>query len=212
MAQAQAIETPDAAHEGRIGPNAIIRVGEALAALEAPTVARGIFAAAGIERHLDVQPEAMVRESEVLALHRAMRAKLGPERSSTVSWIAGQRTAEYLLANRIPRNVQGLLKALPAPVASRILVSAIKRNSWTFSGSGRLTASGGHPTTFEIADCPICRGDRAPLPLCGFYAATFERLFAELVHADARAVETACSALGAPACRFVVSWRRRVPR
>jgi len=43
-------------------------------------------------------------------------------------------------------------------------------------------------------------------PGCDFYAATFERLFRVLVHADARVVETACEACGAAECRFEVRW------
>jgi len=54
---------------------------------------------------------------------------------------------------------------------------------------------------------PMCRGlPRLEHPACDYYAATFERLFAVLVHPDARVVETACEACGDAVCRFEVGW------
>jgi len=39
------------------------------------------------------------------------------------------------------------------------------------------------------------------------YVGVFQRLFEVLVSPSARAVETQCCAMGAPACRFEMSWR-----
>jgi divinyl protochlorophyllide a 8-vinyl-reductase len=52
----------------------------------------------------------------------------------------------------------------------------------------------------------MCVGLQADAPACGYYAATFEGLFAALVHRRARVVEVACEAQGAPACVFEVRW------
>jgi divinyl protochlorophyllide a 8-vinyl-reductase len=60
-----------------------------------------------------------------------------------------------------------------------------------------------------VADCPLCRGAARRAPACAYYAATFERLFARLVHPRARAFETDCAASGAKLCRFEIDWRRR---
>ena len=104
----------DAAHTGRIGPNAVIRLAEALDALESKAVTRKLFIAASLESYVHALPDAMVPEEEVSVLHHHLRSNLGADRAASVSWIAGLRTADYLLANRIPKPVQRLLKLLPA--------------------------------------------------------------------------------------------------
>jgi divinyl protochlorophyllide a 8-vinyl-reductase len=120
---------------------------------------------------------------------------------------AGRRTADYLLANRIPKPVQAVLKLLPPRMAAMILVSAIRRNAWTFAGSGVFGAHSGAPTIFEIRGNPLCAGETSPAPVCAWHAAVFERLFQKLVSRRARVTETECEASGADCCRFVVDWR-----
>lgn len=195
-----------AAAAGGIGPNAIIRAAEALTALESPSLTSAVFHNAGIELYLAAPPEHLVPEADVAALHRATHAALGTARARSAGWIAGQRTAVYLLANRIPRPAQRLLRVLPPRLAARLLMQAIGRHAWTFIGTGMLRIAHGNPTVIVVQDCPLCRGLTASEPACDFYAAAFERLFASLVHANARAVETDCAAAGAPACRFEIAW------
>ncbi|UZE49510.1 bacteriochlorophyll 4-vinyl reductase [Rhodopseudomonas sp. P2A-2r] len=191
---------------GRIGPNAITRVAEALGAIDGAGAVRRVFETAGLTDYLAAAPADMVDERHVTRLHLALRGDLGGARARTVGWIAGQRTADYLLAHRIPQLAQRLLRALPAPAASRLLARAIAGNAWTFAGTGSFAARHGRPTTFTIANCPICRGQDATSPYCDFYAATFERLYGRLVHAGARVVETDCQAMGARACVFTIAW------
>ena len=123
---------------------------------------------------------------------------------------AGLRTAAYLLAHRISRPVQWLLKRLPAPLAARVLLQAVGHHAWTFAGSGHVTARAGRPCVLTITGNPLCRGadlqNPSPLPACDFHAATFERLFQVLVHPTVQAVETACEARGDPACVFELRW------
>ncbi len=195
-----------AAAHGRIGPNAIIRAAEALTALESSSVASAVFRNAGIERYIAAPPEHLVPEADVAALHRATHAALGTARARSAGWIAGQRTAVYLLANRIPQAAQRLLRLLPPRLAAGLLMQAVRRHAWTFIGTGALHIAHGNPTAITVHDCPLCRGLTASEPACDFYAAAFERLFASLVHANARAVETDCAAAGAPACRFEIAW------
>ena len=190
---------------GKIGPNAIIRVIEALNAVETPQMVQRIFKAASLETYLIRAPTEMVDEQEVVRLHRILHRDLGDGQARSVGWTAGTLTADYLMRHRIPRPVQTLLNYCPARLASRILAKAIAKNAWTFVGTGTFSADHARPTRFTIRDCPISRGQHSAEPYCDFYAATFERLYRRLVHKDARVVEIACQAQGAPACVFEIT-------
>ena len=190
----------------RVGPNAIIRVAEVLRELGEPDSLSLIFTAAGLAPYLDALPEEMVEEHEVTRLQEALRTHLGVAQARSVAHDAGLRTGDYLLANRIPKPVQRLLKLLPARLASWILIKAISRNAWTFVGSGRFAGTPGHPTELSVVDGPICRQAIAAEPICDFYTGSFERLFSTLVHPNARVTEVACQAMGAPRCVFEVRW------
>lgn len=196
---------------GRIGPNAIIRLAEALRAHSGDARTEAVFAAANLSPYLAQPPSDMVDEREVIALQSALRAALVPADAAQVSAHAGRLTADYLLAHRIPRLVQSLLGFLPAPVAARVLVSAIGRHAWTFAGTGEFTAvfaptRDAPPLRFSVRHCPICRGATASAPLCDYYAATFEHLFRTLVRSSTRVTESSCEAQGGSACTFDVRW------
>jgi divinyl protochlorophyllide a 8-vinyl-reductase len=195
-----------AARAGRIGPNAVTRVADALEARLGTERARALFAAAGLAHHLARPPEHMVPEDDVSALHATLRRMLGPAAATAVSLEAGARTGDYLLAHRIPCAAQAVLRVLPAPLAARVLAGAIARHAWTFAGSGTFTFAPGRPLGLSIAGCPLCRDMSAGAPACGYYAATFERIFRALASPRARVREVACAAVGAPACSFVVEW------
>lgn len=187
----------------RIGPNAIIQVAEALRALHGEAVASRVFGAAGLSSLLDRPPDRMTDERLVAALHRTLHGLLPEGDAAEVSAEAGLRTADYLLANRIPRPVQWLLRALPARLAAPLLLRAVSRNAWTFAGSGHVFVTPGNPAVIEIEDNPVAT---AP---CHYHVAVFTRLFQTLVHPRAEAHETLCCANGAAACRFAISWSRR---
>jgi len=197
---------PDRASTARIGPNAITRVAEALFEHVGTGVTHALFSAAGLLEYLRAPPQDMVDEVEVSRLHRTLRVGLDRATVREVTRNAGVRTARYLLARRIPRVVQALLKVLPAPWAARVLLSAIRRHAWTFAGSGVFTAQPGRPVVLTLQGNPLCRGVSDDEPVCSYYAATFEHLFRVLVHPQARVVETACEARGDPLCRFEVGW------
>ena len=191
---------------GRVGPNAITRVGEALDALYGRATTHAVFAESGLTGYLDAWPHEMVPEGEVAALNRALHAHLPEEGFRQVAANAGGRTGDYLLAYRIPKPVQAVLRPAPAWLAARVLLKAIARNAWTFAGSGAFDAAAGRPCVVTITDCPLCREISADHPVCDTYTGTFERLFRELVHPEAEAAETACQGAGAPACRFEIRW------
>lgn len=192
--------------QARIGPNAVIRLVEALDACENRAVTARLFNLAGVEDYIAHPPEKMVAEEHVTELHHQLRGVMGAERARSVSWIAGLRTADYLLANRIPKPVQRMLKFLPARLGAFILLKAIGSHAWTFAGSGTFSWKLGRPVVLTISDCPLCRGDSTTAPCCHYYAATFERLFRELINSNARTVETECIASGAKDCRFEIRW------
>jgi divinyl protochlorophyllide a 8-vinyl-reductase len=195
--------------QGRIGPNAIIRVADALPAFIGSAATFALFERSGLAGYLREPPGQMVDETEVRQLHGELRRSLGPEVAAEVARSAGRRTADYLLAHRIPKPVQTLLKVLPARLAAHLLLSAVRRHAWTFAGSGHFSARTGRPgapVVLAIRDNPLCRGVTSEMPACDFYAATFERLFQVLVARRARVVEVACEACGDAECRFEVHW------
>lgn len=148
----------------------------------------------------------MVDERDVTALQQALRAVLNREDAAAVGLDAGRRTGDYLLAHRIPKPAQRILKLLPAGAASKMLLQAVAKHAWTFSGSGEFNYSVDRPVRVSIRDCPLCRGQHADGPVCDFYLGAFERLFTTLVKRRTRVSETACQAMGADACVFEMRW------
>jgi divinyl protochlorophyllide a 8-vinyl-reductase len=190
-----------------VGPNAITQVIEALRHRRGEPVCAEVLARAGLTRYAAEAPADMVHEDEVGALQRAVRAELPPEAAEAVLREAGLRTGEYLLSHRIPRFAQAGLRIFPASLAARLLIGAIGGHAWTFAGSGTFRALPGHPLIVEIVGCPLAASQTSHAPVCDMYVGVFQRLFEVLVSQRARAVETECCAMGAPACRFEMSWR-----
>lgn len=197
---------------GRIGPNAIIRMAEAIERHEGDGAARRMLEAAGLGAYVASRPDRMVDEREVIRLHRVVRTEYGAARADLLSRAAGLATGDYLLANRIPKPVQAVLKLLPARLAAHVLVAAIGKHAWTFCGSGRFEAAfapvGSGRLRLAVIDGPLSRGVRSLTPVCTYYAATFERLFRELVHRRVTVEEIECQATGGAACVFEVRWRQ----
>jgi divinyl protochlorophyllide a 8-vinyl-reductase len=205
------------ADAAKIGPNAILRLIEALDHRCGRPRTESVFAAAGQSQFLRAPPEAMVDERAVTALYVSLPQQLGAAAAAEVSTHAGLLTGDYLLAHRIPLPAQRVMKLMPAALAARTLLAAVERHAWTFAGSGTFTRSplartaggGGRARSYwrlSIRNCPICRGAHATAPQCAYYAATFERIFRAVVATSARVTETECQAQGAPACVFEVSW------
>lgn len=182
----------------RIGPNAIL---QHLPVLDAAIGER--LRAALLLRADVTEPPAdsgMLPEDEVARLHHAVRLFL-PDRAPAIQRAAGLATGEYILANRIPRAAQLLIRALPAWAGARLLASAITRHAWTFAGSGVFKVLGYSPLRVEIEHNPLATGP-ADAPICHWHAAVFERLFGALVWPQVRVTEEECTATGAGACRF----------
>jgi divinyl protochlorophyllide a 8-vinyl-reductase len=189
-----------------IGPNAVTRMAEALMSAGGDALRREVFSAAGLSRHLAAPPTHMIPEADVARLHAAAIATLGEARAAEVSREAGRLTGDYLLAHRIPPLAQRVLKRLPRALAARILVAAIARHAWTFAGGGEFSYAFSPTLTLRLKGSPICRGLRTREPACAYFAATFERVFGEMLGPSLRVREIECEATGAPACVFDVRW------
>ena len=187
------------APEARIGPNAVIQLEAALNARLGREGGRRVFAIAG---HLDLfhqPPQEMVAEATAAALYRALFSVLPAELAADVAADAGTRTADYILANRIPMMAQRFLKTLPVTLAGPLLLKAIASNAWTFAGSGQVrTESDGRRFTVEIADNPMA------MPGCAWHQAVFQRLFSVLVAPHVTVRHPACCHEGARSCRFEI--------
>ena len=191
----------EAGGPGRIGPNAILQIVPVLDRALGRDGRDRLLSEAGVSDLPD--GHGLIDEGPVARLHQTLRLRY-PDLAPDLARQAGEATADYIIANRIPRPVRALLRLLPVRLAAPVLSRAIARNAWTFAGSGRFGLVSVRPPVFEIADNPVVRGETAHVPVCVWHAAVFERLFGNLVTPSAQVTETACCATGAPACRFEV--------
>lgn len=188
----------------QVGPNAVTQVAAALRAMGGDGFAGQVFAAAGLETMLQNPPERMVDQTIAARLHDTLRLTLPPEDAALIATEAGRRTADYLLANRIPRPAQLVMKLLPPRLAAPVLLGAMAANAWTFAGTGRVATRAGNPCVLEIINNPLAQ------PYCPWHVAVFERLFRKLVAQNAQVSHSACCAQGAAACRFEITLNRKI--
>jgi divinyl protochlorophyllide a 8-vinyl-reductase len=193
---------------GRIGPNAVLQLLPVVEERLGAARVGPLLAAAGLGGPPD--GTAMIPQGEAVRLHRAVRA------AEPVSWPgllaeAGARTADYILANRIPAPARTVLRLLPAGPAAHLLSGAIARHAWTFAGTGRFRAV--DAWTFEIAGNPFVGEETSAHPLCVWHAAVFEGLYCSLVSERCRCREVRCGAQqgAGGVCRFAIrlAGRRR---
>lgn len=206
MTTATASAAPPVA-TARIGPNAIIQLVAAVEHRWGPGTAAALLAEATPYTPASL-PKDMVDEREPLALVHLLVDRLGADAAAPVLHDAGVRTAEYLLAHRIPRVAQWVIRRLPRRFGLALLLRAIGSHAWTFAGSGEFSVSWdrGWPT-LSFARCAMCRGLALHRTICDYYAGTFEHLFRTLVAEDITVTEVACQAQGATRCRFHVAGR-----
>jgi bacteriochlorophyll 4-vinyl reductase len=105
----------------------------------------------------------MVPEADVSDLYRTLRLRLDAAEAEAEGGarLAGDKTAAYVLANRIPRAAQMLLRLLPPRFAAPVLLSSITKHMWTFAGSGTVRIVRAASPRIAIEGCPICRGSSA---------------------------------------------------
>lgn len=190
----------------RIGPNALIRLGEAVRNIKGEAACNELFQAAGLSRYLDAPPDQMVPEEEVKALHRALYGRYPREEAERLLAVAGVLTARYLVANRIPKAARRVIRALPRRLGGRILLSAIRKNSWTFAGSATVAAKQGRSPALLMQKCRLCAGLDAAARPCRYHQATIETLFRTIVSPQARVDIHAFCPERDDACAFEISW------
>lgn len=180
----------------RVGPNAVIQLAAALRARD-DAVAAQVFAAAGMAAALAEPPRHPVPAAEALRLFRALRDMLGPE-ADAVAAEAGRRTAAYVLAHRIPAAARLLLPLLPAPLALRLLLGAIRRAGGSFGAAGAVALRPGAAPGLVIDPNPLA------VPGCPWHVAAIGHLVRRLADPRAEVLHPDCAARGAPACRFEI--------
>lgn len=172
----------------RIGPNAILQSVEVMREALGERRTQAILDDAQIE----VMPsgDGMIPEIEAIRLHRWL-ALHEPSGGFIIAHESGLRTADYIIAHRIPKSASKLLQHLPSHVAAPILMAAIRRHAWTFVGAGRFETQGGWKFSIDrqFADDPVLPSDT----LYHWYAAVFTRLYECLVSPRSR-----CRDMGAP--------------
>ncbi|GAB5446384.1 bacteriochlorophyll 4-vinyl reductase [Gymnodinialimonas sp.] len=185
---------------GLIGPNAILQMLPVIERLGGRERCARMMAAAGVPEVPD--GTRMIPEEDAARLHRQLRLE-EPTLAAAMSADAGQGTAEYILAHRIPRPIKAVLKALPPFAAARLLSKAIARNAWTFVGSGQLQVP--DPWTFEITGNPLIAGEVSDTCLCHWHAGVFQHLYRTLVTPNCHCAETTCAAQPShDRCRFEI--------
>lgn len=156
-----------------------------------------LFQRAGM-RYLPT-PEEPVREKQVMDLHQAIRQTY-PDDWPDVMHKAGQLAGHIILNYRLDGKARRLLKRLPWPLATWMLVRTTAQNSWAFSGSGDFKLL--KTSSFELVDNPVTRNETAQSPVCVFQQTMLETVFCQAIHPMMRCTETQCCATGASSCRF----------
>lgn len=182
---------------GLIGPNAVLQLVPLLDRAGGADWRQGLMTRAGIAALPD--GSGMIPEAPVARLHQGLRRDR-PDIAAGLGWQAGVATGDYILAHRIPRAVQPVLRALPWRISARVLSRAIARNAWTFAGSGRFEVI--TPLIFALRANPLVRGEVADHPVCDWHRGVFTRLYQSLVHPSLTCIETRCGAMGHASCRF----------
>jgi divinyl protochlorophyllide a 8-vinyl-reductase len=120
----------------------------------------------------------MIPEIHALRLHRWL-ALHEPLACFDIAAEAGARTADYIIAHRIPRAAVWLLGHLPAAAAAPLLMAAIRRHAWTFAGAGTFTPHGAWAFTLDRRAAHDAT--MPPGSLFHWYGAVFTRLYQRLV-------------------------------
>jgi divinyl protochlorophyllide a 8-vinyl-reductase len=183
---------------GLVGPNAVIQLAETLRA--EPGAAEQVFGRAGFSRLLRSPPDAMIDETIPARLFEALWREFTPGSATRFAREAGRRTGAYVLANRIPDVARLILRSLPPRLAAPLLLRAIRRNAWTFAGSGDCRVVPGQPALVSITDNPLA------MPGGAWHVGVFEQLFDALVCPGPRVTYSACRIDSRPTCRFTIEW------
>lgn len=198
------VELPMVDEGALIGPHAVIHLAEVMRERLGERDAAAVLASAQIDALPD--GKGMIPEIEALRAHRWLLLA-APVEGFDIAREAARRTADYIIANRIPAFAASLLRALPARLAAPMLMSAIGKHAWTFIGAGRFEPHGAWAFTIDRSKAD----DGLPVPDSTFdwYGAVFERLYQRLVSPDCRIVAQPVHGPSEPVRRFSIRRRQR---
>lgn len=191
------VEQPQEQEGALIGPHAVIHLAEAMRERLGERTAAAVLASAQI----DALPDGtgMIPEIDALRAHRWLLLK-APVDGFAIAREAARRTADYIIANRIPAAAVALLRVLPARLAAPMLMHSIRSHAWTFIGAGQFEPHGAWAFTIDRTKAE----DGLPVPDTTFdwYGAVFERLYQRLVSPDCRIVAQPVRGPSEPVQRF----------
>lgn len=170
---------PGAPCRALIGPNAVLQAVRVMEQRLGPAETRAVLVDAQI--HALPTGEHMIPEVQALRLHRWL-ALHDPMGCFVIAEEAGAHTADYIIANRIPKAAVWLLRHLPAMLAAPLLMAAIRKHAWTFVGAGVFRPQGAWAFTIDRSEAQDTM--MPPDSLFAWYAAVFTRLYRQLVAGD----------------------------
>ena len=203
LPQAALLEQADFATDhapGMIGPNAVLKTIEVMRERLDATSCNVVLR----DAQIDTPPsgDSMIPEIEALRLHRWL-AMHEPVAGLEIAREAGLRTADYIIAHRIPAPARALLRWLPASLAAPLLMKAISAHAWTFIGSGEFKPHGAWAFSIDrsLADDTVVPYDSVFV----WYGAVFTRLFRQLVSPESTCVEVDDDSVGIAARSYRIT-------
>jgi divinyl protochlorophyllide a 8-vinyl-reductase len=183
---------------GLVGPNAVVQLAVALEEMTGRDEARSFYSCLGLEALFDTPPGEMIDQRIPARLMRALWDHFPDAMAHAIAASAGQKTADYVIAHRIPGIAKASFRIMPRSLAAKMLLTAIHRNAWTFAGSGVCEVKRDRPHLISIRENPLA------MPDCAWHVAVFERLFRRLVYGETRVSHLSCCKSGAEACTFAI--------
>lgn len=160
---------------GVIGPNSVIQLGNACRELLGGNNTDHFFTMAGYADLLHHSPTRMIDEAIPRDLFKYLYQAYPHRQARRIALRAGELTAEYIIANRIPGMIIKLLQVLPPAISGPMLLKAIKKNAWTFTGSGTFEYQLSPVNSIRITNNPL------HMPDCAWHIAVLQNLFTNLV-------------------------------
>ncbi len=188
----------------QIGPNVVLQLIPAAIGMGFGERLKAIFKTARFEEWWSSPPHEMIAAKDASILFGAIHNAFSSKEAEALLARAGQMTADYLLANRIPKPAQFILRFMPRRLAVQILSKAIAKHAWTFAGAGRFKARITPSIHFEITDNPLCANLQTATPSCHWHAAVFQRIFGSIFNAPVRVTEIECAGVSGRVCRFEI--------
>jgi divinyl protochlorophyllide a 8-vinyl-reductase len=200
------IGAPMRAPAARIGPNTIIQLAHVLRDRHGRGVASSVlFESTGYA--LTAPPRSHGRRARGAGARTRSCTRSANGRVPRVLHEAGRRTADYLMANRIPAPCavghEGAAEARrPGGAAARPCRPTPGPSRGAAPSAWSCTRTGDDAHLPRLRHVP---GHEAEGPVCDFYAGTFEHLIRTLVAPRAEVREVECQAQGGHCCRFEVT-------